>query len=91
LCQIDNLDETLERFNTQVLDYCVPFEHAVMLWDTIPGVARTAAEIIVSEIGIDMSRFQTAEALSAWRVSLPATMKVQADNVRAKRVKAIRP
>jgi transposase len=66
LCQIDNLDETLERFNTQVLDSCVPFEHAVMLWDTIPGVARIAAEIIVSEIGIDMSRFQTAEALSAW-------------------------
>jgi transposase len=66
LCQIDNLDETLERFNAQVLECCVPFEQAVTLWDTIPGVARTAAEIIVSEIGTDMSRFQTAEALSAW-------------------------
>lgn len=66
LGQIDHLDETLERFNTQVLDYCVPFEQAVMLWDTIPGVARTTAEIIISEIGTDMSRFQTAEALSAW-------------------------
>lgn len=36
------------------------------LWNTIPGVARTAAEIIMSEIGTDMSRFQRAEALSAW-------------------------
>ena len=50
----------------QVLEYRLPFEQAVTLWDTIPGVARTAAEIIVSEIGTDMSRFQTAEALSAW-------------------------
>jgi transposase len=66
LSQIAHLDETLERFNTQVADYCVPFEHAVALWDTIPGVARTAAEIIVSEIGTDMSRFPTADALSAW-------------------------
>jgi transposase len=66
LCQIDHLDETMERFNVQVLDYCVPFEQAVALWDTIPGIARTAAEIIVSEIGMDMSRFPTAEALSAW-------------------------
>jgi transposase len=53
LRQIEQLDETLERFNAQVADYCVPFEHAVTLWDTIPGVARTAAEIIVSEIGTD--------------------------------------
>jgi transposase len=53
LGQIDHLDETLERFNTQVLDYCVPFEQAVTLWDTIPGVARTTAEIIISEIGTD--------------------------------------
>jgi transposase len=30
------------------------------------AVAHTAAEIIVSEIGTDMSRFPTAEALSAW-------------------------
>ena len=66
LSQIAHLDEALERFNTQVADYCVPFEHAVALWDTIPGVARTAAEIIVSEIGTDMSRFPTADALSAW-------------------------
>jgi len=66
LGQIDHLDAALARFDTQILDACAPFEHAVALWDTIPGVARTAAEIIVSEIGTDMSRFQSAEALSAW-------------------------
>jgi transposase len=34
--------------------------------DTIPGVARRTAEVIVSEIGIDMSRFPTDNHLASW-------------------------
>lgn len=66
LCQIDSLDETIGRFNEQIKEYCAPFEEAVVLLDTIPGVARTTAEIIVSEIGADMSRFPSANHLAAW-------------------------
>ena len=36
------------------------------LWDTLPGMARQTAEMIVTEMGTDMSRFPTAEALAAW-------------------------
>lgn len=66
LCQIDGLDETIERFNKQIEEYCYPFEEGVVLLDTIPGVGREVAEIIVSEIGIDMSRFPSADALASW-------------------------
>lgn len=66
LCQIDNLEETIARFDQQIEEYCCPFEQAVTLLDTIPGVARQVAEIIVSEIGTDMSRFPTPEHLSSW-------------------------
>lgn len=66
LCQIDNLDEAIARFDAQIETYCRPFEEAVALLDTIPGVSRGVAEIIVSEIGIDMSRFPSAEHLAAW-------------------------
>jgi len=66
LCQIDSLDETIERFNQQVEAYCRPFEEAVVLLDTIPGVGREVAEIIVSEIGTDMSRFPSADHLASW-------------------------
>lgn len=66
LAQIDSLDETIERFNEQIEVYCRPFEDAVNLLDTIPGVGRETAEIIVSEIGTDMSRFPTADHLSSW-------------------------
>jgi transposase len=66
LIQIDSLDETILRFDHEIEEYCRPFEDAVMLLDTIPGVARQTAEIIVSEIGIDMSRFPSEKHLAAW-------------------------
>jgi transposase len=66
LCQIDNLEEAIGRFDEQITALCGPFEVAIALLDTIPGVARQTAEIIVSEIGIDMSRFPSAAHLAAW-------------------------
>ncbi len=66
LAQIDSLDETIAHFDAEIEKYCRPFEEAVELLDTIPGVARRSAEVIVSEIGDDMSRFPTADHLASW-------------------------
>lgn len=66
LCQVDNLDESIARFDAEIEKHCRPFEEAVELLDTIPGVAQRIAEVIVSEIGSDMSRFPTANHLAAW-------------------------
>jgi transposase len=66
LSQIETIDQTITRFDQEIENYCRPFEQAVKLLDTIPGVARRTAEIIVSEIGTDMSRFPSAEHLAAW-------------------------
>jgi transposase len=66
LCQVDSLDETIVRFDEQIKEYCRPFEEAVELLDTIPGIARETAEIIVAEIGTDMSRFPSANHLASW-------------------------
>lgn len=66
LCQIDGLDETIARFDAQIQEYCRPFEEAVELLDTIPGVARQTAEVIIAEIGTDMSRFPSADHLASW-------------------------
>jgi transposase len=63
---IDGIDETISEFDREIEDYCRPFAEAVELVDTIPGVAKRTAEIIVSEIGTDMSRFPSAEHLAAW-------------------------
>ena len=63
---IDSIDETIAQFDREIEEYCRPFAEAVELVDTIPGVARRTAEVIVSEIGTDMSRFPSAEHLAAW-------------------------
>jgi transposase len=65
-CQIDGLDETIARFDAQIQAVYGPFEEAVGLLDTIPGVARHTAEMLVAEIGTDMSRFPSADHLAAW-------------------------
>jgi transposase len=66
LCQIDGVDDTIARFDAQIHAICGPFEEAVSLLDTIPGVARRAAEMIVAEIGTDMTRFPSADHLASW-------------------------
>jgi transposase len=66
LIQIDSLDASIARFNAAIEEACAPFEQAVAHLDTIPGIARATAELIVSEIGVDMSRFATAGHLAAW-------------------------
>lgn len=44
----------------------VPFAEARDRLDTIPGVGKRAAECILAEIGLDMSRFPTAGHLAKW-------------------------
>jgi transposase len=42
------------------------WSEAVTLLDTIPGVDRKTAEVILAEIGLDMSQFPTDKHLAAW-------------------------
>jgi len=42
------------------------WDEAVALLDTIPGVNQRTAEVILSEIGLDMSQFPTDKHLASW-------------------------
>lgn len=42
------------------------WRQAMVLLDTIPGVARQSAELLLAEVGVDMSRFPTAAHLCKW-------------------------
>ena len=42
------------------------WSQAVSLADTIPGVAQNTAELLVAEIGTDMSRFPSTSHLAKW-------------------------
>jgi transposase len=43
-----------------------PFSPLLALLCTIPGVDRRTAEVILAEIGVDMTRFPTAGHLASW-------------------------
>ena len=44
----------------------VTWEEAVDLLDTIPGIDRRTAEMLLAETGIDLRQFPTAKHLAAW-------------------------
>jgi transposase len=66
LAHIDYLDTTLVRLDEQIDVLMVPFEIARDRFDTIPGIGKRTAEIVVAEIGIDMTQFPTPAHLASW-------------------------
>ena len=56
-----------EQIIKEVAENADPFvPEAVQLLQTIPGIGLRVAEVIVSEIGVDMSRFPTDAHLASW-------------------------
>ena len=66
LSHLDTLDEAIERMGTQIAQCLQEEQTAIDLLDTLPGVSRNAAEILLAEIGPTLDRFPDAEQLAAW-------------------------
>jgi transposase len=71
LAHLDFLDEQIASLTETIGEQIAPFESAVELLCTIPGVQRRTAEVIIAEIGIDMSIFPTAKELASWAGQCP--------------------
>jgi transposase len=63
---VRHLDDLVERLDHRIEEAMSPFAQAVERLVTIPGINRRAAEMIVAEIGTDMTRFPSAGHLSSW-------------------------
>ncbi|SRR6266511_3809902 len=63
---VRHLEELIARLDHRIDEVMDPFEPAVERLVTIPGINRRAAEVIIAEIGADMSRFPSAGHLSSW-------------------------
>jgi transposase len=66
LDHLDAVNAAIARIDKEVDGNVEPFRVAVEMLTTIPGVSSLAAEVMVSEIGIDMSRFKTEGHLISW-------------------------
>lgn len=64
--QIDSLNEAVNQVVTRLGEVLRPFSDLADLLTTMPGVSNTVAQVIISEVGIDMSRFPTAGHLISW-------------------------
>jgi transposase len=72
LAHLDFLDEQIQRLGDAIKEQLGPFGLAgVQLASTIPGVARRTAEVLVAEIGTDMSVFPSARHLASWAGRCP--------------------
>ena len=63
---IDDLNRRIGELDKLVQAYMTEYEAAIEAIDEIPGIARRSAEVILAEIGIDMSRFPSAAHLCSW-------------------------
>ncbi|MCL6559650.1 MAG: IS110 family transposase [Firmicutes bacterium] len=68
---IDFLDQQIALLDREIEERMRPFEEALTLLDTIPGVGRRAAEQILAEIGTSMERFPSAAHLASWAGMCP--------------------
>jgi transposase len=70
---IDFLDRSIAALTDEVTARLLPFEGAVTIVCSVPGISRRTAEVIVAETGADMTRFPTPGQLCAWAGVAPAS------------------
>lgn len=71
LAHLDFLDEQIGLLSDAIAEQIAPFDPALELLCTIPGVGRRTAEVVLAEIGTDMSQFPTAKHLASWAGQCP--------------------
>jgi transposase len=71
LAHIDYLDESIAQLSMEIERVIAPFAEEVELLDTIPGVNRRTAEVLIAEIGTNMDRFPTHRHLASWAGMCP--------------------
>lgn len=75
LAHIDRLDATIEQVSAEIATRLLPYEAELRRLETIPGVGRRIAEIIIAELGANLERFPTARHLASWAGLCPGNQE----------------
>ncbi|MCE7002581.1 IS110 family transposase [Kibdelosporangium philippinense] len=71
LARVDAGIADVARVDAAIEELIAPFATAVDQLDEITGVGRTAAQVAIAEIGLDMARFPTPGHLCSWAKFAP--------------------
>jgi transposase len=71
LAHIEAAEDDIAAVSERIAALVAPWQGALMILDSITGVGPRAAEVILAEIGPDMSRFPTAGHLASWAGRCP--------------------
>ena len=66
LAHLDYLDEAIATVGGQLDVIMAPFADELARLDTIPGVNQRTAEVLIAELGVDMTAFPTAQHVASW-------------------------
>jgi transposase len=66
LARIDAITADIGELDREIDARIGPFVEASRRLDEIPGVGPATAHVIISEVGLDMTRFPTADHLASW-------------------------
>jgi transposase len=71
LSQSDDLDEAIDRVRAAIAQHLVAAQEAVTRLAPMPGVSPRTAEILLADIGTDLTRFPTATPRASWAGRCP--------------------
>jgi transposase len=66
LDHVDHLNDMIGRLDGQIEQAISPFAEQKQRLMSIPGIGERIAQVIIAEIGVDMTRFPTAAHLASW-------------------------
>lgn len=66
LDHIDDMTRRISGMDDIINDEMKAYEQAIKAIDEMPGIAPRSAQVIMAEIGLDMSRFPTDAHLASW-------------------------
>jgi transposase len=66
LDRVEAIEADLATLEQRIEEKLHPYKEQLILLDEIPGVDSTLAAVIIAELGIDMSVFQSVSQLASW-------------------------